>query len=85
MNCPKCGRPMEEGTLHTHKYPFWTQEELRFFNERFFNGAPDSGGSVPYNIANQFGSPWFSYETRFRRSPGPCSAGTAERSAFPVN
>lgn len=31
MNCPKCGRPMEEGTLHTHKYPFWTQEELRFF------------------------------------------------------
>ena len=39
-----------------------TGEELRFFNERFFNGAPDSGGSVPYNIANQFGSPWFSYE-----------------------
>lgn len=31
MNCPGCGGPMEEGNLHTHKYPFWTQEELRFF------------------------------------------------------
>ena len=34
MNCPKCGRPMEEGTLHTHKYPFWTQEELRFLDRK---------------------------------------------------
>lgn len=31
MNCPKCGKPMEEGTMHTQKYPFWTQQELRFF------------------------------------------------------
>lgn len=31
MNCPQCGRPMEEGTMHTQKYPFWTQQELRFF------------------------------------------------------
>ena len=31
MNCPRCGRPMEEGTLHTHKYPFWTQQALRMF------------------------------------------------------
>ena len=22
---------MEEGTLHTRNYPFWTQQELRFF------------------------------------------------------
>lgn len=25
MNCPQCGRPMEEGDLHTQKYPSWTQ------------------------------------------------------------
>ena len=31
MNCPKCGLSMEEGALHTQKYPFWTQQELRFF------------------------------------------------------
>ena len=31
MNCPKCGREMAEGNLHTHKYPFWTQQELGFF------------------------------------------------------
>ena len=32
MNCPKCGLLMEEGTMHTQKYPFWTQQELRFFH-----------------------------------------------------
>ncbi|WP_297870455.1 PF20097 family protein [uncultured Oscillibacter sp.] len=31
MNCPQCGLPMEEGNLHTQKYPFWTRQELRFF------------------------------------------------------
>ena len=31
MNCPKCSREMAEGNLHTHKYPFWTQQELGFF------------------------------------------------------
>ena len=31
MNCPKCGKPMEEGFMHTRNYPFWTQQELRFF------------------------------------------------------
>jgi len=31
MNCPKCGLPMEEGDLHTQKYPFWTQQALGFF------------------------------------------------------
>ena len=31
MKCPKCGLLMEEGTMHTQKYPFWTQQELRFF------------------------------------------------------
>lgn len=31
MNCPKCGKEMERGSLHTQKYPFWTQQELRFF------------------------------------------------------
>ena len=31
MNCPKCGKPMEEGTMHTRNYPFWTQQELGFF------------------------------------------------------
>lgn len=32
MNCPKCGLPMEEGSLHTQKYPFWTQQDPRFFH-----------------------------------------------------
>lgn len=31
MNCPKCGKEMAEGNLHTHKYPFWTQQEPGFF------------------------------------------------------
>ena len=31
MNCPKCGKPMEEGFMHTRNYPFWTQQELHFF------------------------------------------------------
>ncbi len=31
MNCPQCGKEMEKGDLHTQKYPFWTQQELRFF------------------------------------------------------
>lgn len=32
MKCPKCGLLMEEGTMYTQKYPFWTQQELRFFH-----------------------------------------------------
>ena len=31
MRCPKCGGELEEGTLHARTYPFWTQQELRFF------------------------------------------------------
>lgn len=31
MNCPKCGKEMLRGSMHTQKYPFWTQQELRFF------------------------------------------------------
>ena len=31
MNCPNCGNVMEKGFMHTQKYPFWTQQELRFF------------------------------------------------------
>lgn len=31
MNCPQCGRPMEEGSLHTQKYPSWTQGKPGFF------------------------------------------------------
>ena len=31
MNCPNCGKAMEKGFMHTQKYPFWTQQELRFF------------------------------------------------------
>ena len=31
MKCPNCGKEMEEGTLHTRTYPFWTQQELRLF------------------------------------------------------
>ena len=31
MRCPKCGGELEEGTLHTRNYPFWTQQELRAF------------------------------------------------------
>lgn len=27
MNCPKCGKEMESGTMYTEKYPFWTQQE----------------------------------------------------------
>ena len=29
MNCPKCGKEMLRGSMHTQKYPFWTQQELR--------------------------------------------------------
>ena len=29
MNCPNCGNVMEKGFMHTQKYPFWTQQELR--------------------------------------------------------
>lgn len=49
MNCPNCGGPMEEGTLHTQKYPFWTQKELRFFwspDDQVVIGPPDSEGDV---------------------------------------
>lgn len=31
MNCPQCGLPMEEGRLHTQKYPAWTQGEPGLF------------------------------------------------------
>ena len=31
MNCPKCGKEMLRGSMHTQKSPFWTQQELRFF------------------------------------------------------
>lgn len=31
MNCPGCGGPMEEGVLHTQKYPAWTQGEPGLF------------------------------------------------------
>ncbi len=42
MKCPKCGLLMEEGTMHTQKYPFWTQQELRFFTAPriWWNWAP---------------------------------------------
>ena len=29
MNCPKCGKEMLRGSMHTQKYPFCTQQELR--------------------------------------------------------
>ena len=32
MNCPKCGKEMTRGTMHTRYYPFWTQQELKFFS-----------------------------------------------------
>lgn len=33
MNCPKCGKPMEEGTMYSAHYPYWTPErtEIRSF------------------------------------------------------
>ena len=31
MNCPKCGKEMLRGSMHTQKSPFWTQQKLRFF------------------------------------------------------
>lgn len=31
MNCPNCGKPMEEGDLHTQKYPSWTQGKIGLF------------------------------------------------------
>ena len=34
MNCPKCGKEMLRGSMHTQKYPFWTQQELRFSKRR---------------------------------------------------
>ena len=27
MNCPKCGKPMESGTMYAGKYPLWTQRK----------------------------------------------------------
>lgn len=44
MNCPQCGFPMEEGTLHTQKYPFWTRQALRVFrgpDDKVEIGPPD--------------------------------------------
>ena len=26
MNCPKCGKEMEEGTMYSQDYPCWTTE-----------------------------------------------------------
>ncbi len=31
MNCPKCGKEMLCGSMHTQKYPYWTQQALRVF------------------------------------------------------
>lgn len=31
MDCPCCGGPMEEGDLHTQKYPSWTQGTIGLF------------------------------------------------------
>ena len=49
VKCPNCGKDMEEGTLHTRNYPFWTQQELRFFRAptdtvelRFFRAPTDT-------------------------------------------
>ena len=42
-----------------------TGEELRFFNESFFNGDPvydEHGSYIPYTIVNQFASPWYPYD-----------------------
>ena len=42
-----------------------TGEELRWFNEEFFNCADSedaSTGGMHYTIRNQFASPWFSYD-----------------------
>lgn len=47
-----------------------TGQELRWFNEEFFNGADSDqiaattsdGGKLYYSIRNQFASPWFSYD-----------------------
>ena len=27
MNCPKCGKPMESGTMYADKYSYWTQQK----------------------------------------------------------
>lgn len=41
-----------------------TGEELRWFNESFFNGAgtKDEYGYSVYSICNQFASPWYPYD-----------------------
>ena len=57
MKCPKCGLLMEEGTMHTQKYPFWTQQELRFFHSptdmvdhQYVHAGPVSGISPRYAL-----------------------------------
>ena len=75
MKCPKCGLLMEEGTMHTQKYPFWTQQELRFFT------AP----RIWWNWAPQVMTPPVcSRGTRFRNFPTLCSAGRVAWSHFYV-
>ena len=56
--------PQEDAVLRV-----LTGEELRFFNEEYFNGADSqkrfgsgTDGDHYYSIRNQFASPWFSYD-----------------------
>ena len=75
MNCPKCGLLMEEGTMHTQKYPFWTQQELRFFR------SPTDVVKLAPRVMTP---PVCSRGTRFRNFPPRCSAGRAAWSHFHV-
>ena len=75
MNCPKCGKPMEEGFMHTRNYPFWTQQELRFF----------VGLLTKWNLAlREMIPPASLLETHFPNFLTPCSAGSAIWSHFRV-
>ena len=70
MKCPKCGLLMEEGTMHTQKYPFWTQQELRFFHS-------------PTDMV-ELGPPGDDTTSMFTRDPTLCSAGRVAWSHFYV-
>lgn len=61
---PEVTLPAQEPSRGEAGLQALTGEELRWFNERFFNGAgtKDEYGYNVYSICNQFASPWYPYD-----------------------
>ena len=73
---PKLRKGNGRGTLHTRNYPFWTQQELRFFR------APTDTVEL-----GPIGDDTTSVFTRdpFPEFPMPCSAGECGLVTFPCS